>query len=297
MGAIAAACWGVVSTAELLSCGLSHNAIATRCHAGRLYRLHRGVYAVGHPNPPWQGRLLAAAKASGPDAVVSHFSAAALWGLIEFDPERLPEVTVGRTRGGRHAGIRAHRATNLSPRDRSRTQLAPVTAPPRTLLDLAAILDDRPLRSLVRRAQGLKRVNLRQLSEVITRLGPCRGSRRLAQVIATGPAPTNSVLEDIVLDLLIEGGFEHPEVNKPLRIDGRRIIPDFRWPREHLIIEADGAAWHDGKVAREDDAERQALLEAAGERVVRVTWAQAVSQRARTLARIRTAGVPISHQG
>ena len=297
MAAIAAECWGVVSTAELLSCGLSHNAIATRCRAGRLHRLHRGVYAVGHPNPPWQGRLLAAAKASGPDAVVSHLSAAALWGLIDFDPERLPEVTVARTRGGGHAGIRVHRTRNLSPRDRSRTQLVPVTAPARTLLDLAATLDDRSLRSLVRRAQGLKRVNVRQLNEVLTRLGRRRGSRRLARVIATGPAPTRSVLEDIVLDLLLTGGFVHPDVNKPLVVHGRRIIPDFRWPRERLIVEADGAAWHDEKVAREDDAERQALLEAAGERVVRVTWTQAVAQRAQTLARIRAAGAPISHEG
>ena len=105
------------------------------------------------------------------------------------------------------------------------------------------------------------------------------------------------MLEDIVLDLLLTGGFVHPDVNKPLVVDGRRIIPDFRWPEQHLIVEADGAAWHDGKVAREDDAERQALLEAAGERVVRVTWAQAVAQRAQTLARIRTAGAPISHDG
>jgi len=297
VAAIAAECWGVVSTAELLSCGLSHNAVATRRLAGRLYRLHRGAYAVGHPNPPWQGRLLAAVKACGPDAVASRFSAAALWAFLDFDENRLPDVTVLRERPARHPGIRVHRTSHLSAGDRTRTQLVPVTAPARTLLDLAATVDALTLRSLVRRAQGLHRVNLRQLSEVITRLGPCRGSRRLAQVIATGPAPTNSVLEDIVLDLLIEGGFEHPEVNKPLRIDGRRIIPDFRWPREHLIVEADGAAWHDGKVAREDDAVRQALLEAAGERVVLVTWAQAVAQRAQTLARIRTAGAPISREG
>ena len=120
------------------------------------------------------------------------------------------------SRAARHPGIRVHRTSHLSARDRTRTQLVPVTAPARTLLDLAAILDDRPLRSLVRRAQGLKRVNVRQLNEVLTRLGPRRGSRRLARVIATGPAPTRSVLEDIVLDLLLEGGFEHPDVNKPL---------------------------------------------------------------------------------
>jgi very-short-patch-repair endonuclease len=139
-------------------------------------------------------------------------------------------------------------------------------------------------------------VNLRQLGEVITRLGPCRGSRRLAQVIATGPAPTRSVLEDIVLDLLLRGGFAHPDVNKPLIVDGRRLIPDFRWPGARLIVEADGAAWHEHKVAREDDAGRQAALEQAGERVVRVTWAQAVTRPTQTLARIEAAGAPIGNE-
>ena len=61
-----------------------------------------------------------------------------------------------------------------------------------------------------------------------------------------------------------------PDVNQPLDIDGRRVIPDFRWPEQRLVIEADGAEWHDYRVAREDDAERQALLEAHGERVMRV---------------------------
>ena len=72
----------------------------------------------------------------------------------------------------------------------------------------------------------------------------------------------------------------------------RRLVTPIRWPEHNLVIEADGAAWHDSKLSREDDAERQALLEAHGERVVRVTWEQAVSQPCQTLARIRAAGAP-----
>jgi very-short-patch-repair endonuclease len=45
-------------------------------------------------------------------------------------------------------------------------------------------------------------------------------------------------------------------------VNGRRVIPDFRWPAQRLVVEADGAAWHDDRLVREDDAERQALLEA-----------------------------------
>jgi very-short-patch-repair endonuclease len=62
------------------------------------------------------------------------------------------------------------------------------------------------------------------------------------------------------------------------------------------VVEADGAAWHDNRLAREDDAERQALLEAHGERVLRVTWAQAIAQRAQTLKRLRAAHAAASIQ-
>jgi very-short-patch-repair endonuclease len=94
------------------------------------------------------------------------------------------------------------------------------------------------------------------------------------------------------LDLILRGGCEHPQVNVPLHLAARRVIPDFRWPAQRLVVEADGAAWHDGALQREDDAERQALLEALGERVLRVTWRQAVTERAQTLARLHAAGAP-----
>ena len=84
-----------------------------------------------------------------------------------------------------------------------------------------------------------------------------------------------------MLDLLLNAGFKHPDVNRPLTLNGRRLIPDFRWPEQQLVIEADGAAYHDDRLTREDDAERQAILEAHGERVIRVTWAQAITSAPR----------------
>ena len=97
-----------------------------------------------------------------------------------------------------------------------------------------------------------------------------------------------------MLDLILRGGLAHPDVNAALRRSGRRVVPDFRWPERYLVIEADGAAWHDNQLAREDDAERQALLEAHGERVLRVTWDQAIARPGETLARIRAAGAPVA---
>jgi len=254
--------------------------------------MHHGVYAVGHPNPPLEGRFLAAVKACGSDAALSHFSAAAHWGMVDWDGRR-PDVTV-QTGGTRpQPGLRVHRTKILEPNDVRRHRGIPLTSPARTLVDLASVLEEPALRLAVRRAQSLQVVNLRQLMATLDRLGRSRrGVRKLVRIVATGPAPTRSELEDLVLDCLLRGGLAHPDVNQPLMLEGRRVIPDFRWPEQRLVIEADSVAWHDHKIAREDDAERQALLEANGERVLRVTWHQIVAQPARTLARIRAAGAP-----
>jgi very-short-patch-repair endonuclease len=284
--------WGVLSLTELVECGLSHDAVEVRARNGLLHRMHRSVYAVGHPSLTLEGTFLAAVKACAPGAVLSHFSAAAHWDMVEWDA-RHPEVTVVGTATRLHRGVRVHRTTALDRRDLTRHSGIPLTAPARTLLDLASVLEERPLRRAVRQAQSLRLVNLRQLVDVLERLGRYRrGVTKLARIVATGPAPTRSELEDTVLDLLLRGGLVHPDVNSALILQGRRVVPDFRWPEQQLVVEADGGAWHDHKLAREDDVERQALLEAHGERVLRVTWYQAIAQPTQTLARIRAAGAP-----
>jgi very-short-patch-repair endonuclease/predicted transcriptional regulator of viral defense system len=280
--------WGVLSTRELRACGLSLNAIAVRVRNGRLHPLHRGVYATGHASVPLEGRFLAAVKACGPTAVLSHFSAAALYGLVRWDG-RYPEVTTTTARS--HRGIRTHRSSMLEVQDVVSHRGIPITTPARTLVDLAATFGYKPLRRSVREAQR-SLVSIKAILETLDRLGPRRGTANLTKILATGPAPTRSELEDTVLDLLLNAGFQHPDVNVPLTIDNRAVVPDFRWPAQRLVIEADGAAWHDNRLAREDDAERQALLEAHGERVIRVTWAQAITRRGETVERIRAAGAP-----
>jgi very-short-patch-repair endonuclease len=156
------------------------------------------------------------------------------------------------------------------------------------LLGLADDMPDKALRRAVRQAQALQLTHVRLIADVLTRANGRRGASRLAALIADGPAPTRSVLEDVVLDLIDGAGLRRPEINVRLG----RYYPDLRWPEQRLTIECDGATWHDGKLAREDDAERQAHLEACGERVVRVTWRQALEQPHRTIERIVAAGAP-----
>ena len=71
--------WGVISIAQLEALGLGRSAVTRRVQAGRLHRIHRGVYAVGHRALRVEGRRLAAVLACGPGAVLSHVSAAAHW--------------------------------------------------------------------------------------------------------------------------------------------------------------------------------------------------------------------------
>ena len=283
--------WGVLSLDELRACGLSLEGVKWRVENGRLHPMHRGIYAVGHPRLPLEGRFLAAVKACGPGAALSHFSAAVHWRLLEWDGRRPETTVVGR--GTRvHAGIRVHRTVRLAPEDVGVHLGIPVTSPARTLVDLAGALPYRALRRAVRQSQSLGLVTVPEILAALDRSNRRPGRRNLLRVLAKGAAPTRSELEDVVLDLMLRRGLEHPDVNVPLILGGRRIVPDFRWPRQRLVVEADGAAWHEHRLAREDDAERQALLEAHGERVVRVNWEQAVAHAEQTFARFVAAGAP-----
>jgi very-short-patch-repair endonuclease len=272
---------------------LTANAIATRKRIGWLHQLHRGVYAVGHPNPPWEGTLLAAVKACGPTAVLSHYSAAELWGFVDR-LDRLPDVTLGARGSRTRRGIRIHRSLALGLVDRRVHLAIPVTSPARTLLDLGALLDARGVRRAVRRAQGSGRATLGQLGLVLDRYPRRRGSAVLRAAVGASAAPTKSERESDVLDVILDGGLAHPDVNRPLIVAGRRVLPDFRWPRQRLVLEVDSTAWHEDPLARADDRARQAMLEAHGETVLRLHWRDAVLRPARTVERLIAAGVPLA---
>jgi very-short-patch-repair endonuclease len=283
---------GVLDVDELRECGLTSQTISIRARNGRLHCLYRGVYAVGHAGVSVKGRFLAAVKACGEGAVLSHRSAAVLWGFMDED-ECLPEVTVPARSHRYPRGIRLHRPVELRDDEWLILERIRVTTPVRTIIDLAGDLNAHLLRDVLRRAIGTRRVRFQQLIRALSRVGGRPGVRKLRRVIADG-VPTRSELEDIVLHLLNEGGFEEPRVNVALVLDGRRVVPDFRWPSAQVVVEADGKDWHDNPIARAADRERQRLLEAHGESVVRVTWSQAVAQPARTRGRIAAAGAPLA---
>ena len=190
-----------------------------------------------------------------------------------------------------HPRINGHRTSYLPAEHVTTVRGIPVTTAERTLLDLAAIMPEHRLRRAVRQAQFLKLTTVGSLIGVLHGPGPRRGRKKLARILATGAAPTQSELEDAVLDLILRAGFVHPQVNAPLHLAGHLIVPDFRWPQHRLVIEADGPH-HDDPLERAADRERQRILEANGDRVLRVTWEQAVARPAGTVRRIDEAGAP-----
>jgi predicted transcriptional regulator of viral defense system len=139
IAAIAARQHGVVAHRQLTALGVGRGAIHNRTLTGRLHRVQRGVYAVGHPRLIGRGRWMAAVLAGGPSALLSHRSAAALWGL-GFDAGSRIEVTVSGRGGRGRAGLALHHVRAFDPRDRTVRDGIPLTTIPRTLLDLAEVV-------------------------------------------------------------------------------------------------------------------------------------------------------------
>ncbi len=221
--------------------------------------------------------------ALGPNAVLSHRSAAALWGLL--DRRAAPvEVTVP-VRLRSRPGVRAHVTRALPPRDRTRNAGIPVTTVARTLLDLAEGVSDKTLRRAVSEAHVQRRIGEDHLHKQCAYAHGRLGGRRLAALLGPGLAPTRSELEDRLLEVLLTHGLPRPAVNT--RIEGLEV--DFLYADERLVIEADGRRYHGHRLARESDAARQATLEAAGHRVLRVDWTSVTERAERTASRVRRA--------
>jgi very-short-patch-repair endonuclease len=251
---------GVVSRAQLVAVGLGEDAIDWRVRRGKLHRVHRGVCAVGHLALTRNGRFMAAVLACGEGAALSHFSAAVLWGLLEARGQQI-HVTVEGNRVCR--GIVVHRSPLQG--ERLRRLGIVVTTPARTLVDLADVAPRRTLERAFDEADYL-RLDWESARPKHGR----RGSGLLASVLAVhepGSTRTLSELEELFLAFCDSRGFRRPEVN--VSIEG--YLCDFVWRDERVIVETDGAQAHGTQRARERDPVRDADLQIAGWRVVRVT--------------------------
>jgi very-short-patch-repair endonuclease len=268
---LAARQWGVASLGQLRALGLKDDAVRRRARAGRLHRLHRGVYAVGHTVLRREGRWLAAVLACGDGAVLSHRSAAAHWGLLQTDATQI-DVTARRKRAG-DAKIRSHFSRSLIARDTTTHRGIPITSVPRTLLDLSATIRSDRLERALAQAQRLNLYDHGAIAHLLARANGHRGASALAHATAEEPRLTRSEWEARLLRVVRSAALPQPLTNFVLSApDHPRIEVDFCWPTHDLVVEADGWDTHRTRAAFEADRSRDAALQAAGYRVVRFTW-------------------------
>jgi hypothetical protein len=284
---LAAGQYGVVERGQLVALGLSGTAIGRWVEAGRLHRLHRGVYAVGHPLVPTRGRWLAAVLACGPGAALSHASAAALWSLRATDAVLL-DVTLPGTGARRQPGLRVHRARNLAPADVATVDSIRVTSPARTILDVAATLDARALERVLDRAEREGVYDGRALAAVIAANRGHRGAARLRAILdehVAGTTVTRSGIEERMLALCRGHGLPCPLVNHFVL----GVEVDFVFPGTPVLVEADSWRYHRSRAQFARDRERDGILARAGYRVLRFADEQIVGDPGLVAATIAAA--------
>ena len=274
----------MVSRRQLLDAGLSPKSLEVRLRSGRLIRLHRGVYAVGHAQLRPEGRWLAAVLAAGCGAALSHRSAAALHGLRESGA-----LDVTTTRRVAVRGVLVHRTSVLDARDLAARRGVPVTTLPRTLVDLAGMLTAEQLGELLREADRAGRLRpsaLRAARERVERRRDA-GAKALREALdrheRLATSLTLSELEDRFLALLDAADLPRPLTNHS--IAGLRV--DAVWPSSRLVIELDGWAHHRDRAAFQADRARDVRLLRAGWTVVRFTHADVVERPAHVADTLR----------
>lgn len=269
-------------------------AVSRGAGSGNLHRIHRGVYTVGHRAVSRNTLLRAALLACGDGAVVSHGTAAAFHGLWDKGP-LLVDVTVPIEAGRKIDGVRCRRCRYPEPEEVETTAGIAVTTVARTLVDLAGMVGLATLKKTVGRAAIRKELDLQAADLAIYNAKHRRGLKALELALTPyrtkdgKPLDVRSDFETLVLPELLGGGLPRPGCNVPLDIDGERLVVDFLWERERVVVETDGRETHETPPAFQSDRRRDQFLASAGYRVLRVTWEQIQVERAAVLGRIKNA--------
>jgi very-short-patch-repair endonuclease len=267
---------GPVARWQLTAMGYGRGAIAHGTASGRLHRIYPQVYALGHAAVGWKGRLMAAVLACGPEAVLSHRSAAAWWAIL---PSARAVVDVSAPGRHRLRGIEAHRM-RLDPRDRTEHEDIPITTVARTLLDLAEVAPTPRLAKAVENAERMKLFDLGAVQDVLERSPGRHGHKQLRSLLSnyTQAPMTRSELEEAFWEFLTEHKLPRPEGNA---LAAGIYEVDFLWQEPRVIAELDSWEFHRTREAFERDRERDIELHLAGYTVIRVTARMLTEDRAR----------------
>ena len=218
LAARAAATGGIVDFRDTDAAGLSRRAVSRRVAAGRLYRVHSGVFAVGHAGLDPRSRAVAALRAGGPEALLSHPSATALWDLTPWPA--VPHITVPTHR--RIEGVVVHQARKM-PRPMLRQGLRTTTVP-QALLDFAEVArEDEVLRAL-NEALYLRRTSAAAIERFL-RCSPGRRGVAVLSALLPDAGALHSPLEDEFFALLRAARLPLPECNvRVARAPGRLLV-------------------------------------------------------------------------
>ena len=264
---------GLITNASLREIGLTRRAITDRCAAGRLIRIHQGVYFVGHAERTPLARAEAAVLACGPRAALSHDSAAALYGVRRWP--RVPEVSSAVQH--KRPGIRAHRTSTLTRADITTREGIRVTTPTRTLADIAPRVTRGQLTRAIHEAR--RNGDLRDQALALL-LSTC--PRAAAAIDLEGP-PSESALDDAFRAFIVACDLPVPE----FQVEWHGFRLDALYVKQRLIVELDGRQDHGESDRFESDRSRDALALELGYATIRITWRRLTGEPERLARQMR----------
>jgi very-short-patch-repair endonuclease len=241
---------GVISRAQLLALGIGPRSIEHRVNKGRLHPLWRGVYAVGRPEVDQKGLWMGAVLACGREALLSHSSAAALWGLTRVLNATAIHVTLPPGRFLQRPGIKSHRRRDLSSEHRRDVAGIPVTDPISTLVDFASCAPEWRVERAINDADRLDLVDPEALRRIVAGLGPRPGMACMRRLLHLD-ALTDTGLESRFLAIVRAASLPLPETQ--VVVNGYRV--DFYWPNLGLVVETDG--WRHHRTSGEQSTDRR----------------------------------------
>ena len=274
---------GVIALWQLRDLGLSESAVRMRVRAGKLHRIHRGVYAVGHARVSMDGRRTAAVLALGRTAFASHRMATALHAVVNSSAL---EVTVPGRGQRRVPGVIVHRTRCLVPDEVVEIDGIPCTSLARTLIDYAELATDRQIERACEQAEILRVYDHKAIATAIARQPTRRGSKRLLAVVdasRAGATPTANDVEEAMLAICDRLRAPRPLVNAWIPFpDGGGASPDFLWREPKKIVEVDGYETHGTRTAFQSDRARDRRLKLMGYDTVHFTWHDVMLRPRRT---------------
>jgi len=266
-----------------MAAGLGRGAIAHRVRTGAWRRVHNTVYLLGPAPPSLMARARAAVMSCGADAVVSHRSAAEMFGLLPDIGGEIHVTVAGRNVAPRE-GVRLHRIAGFGPGEVTKMRGIPVTTVARTICDLADTEPRREVEYAWQEALYRRIVSERQLAAVLKR-EPRRRGAPVIRALIEDPRMTRSERERALLRLIDAAQLPRPLTN--VRLHG--YLVDAYWPEHGLVLEFDGWQAHGHRGAFDRDRKRDQVMLANGLRAMRVTDRHLVHEPVALAARIAMA--------